>query len=76
MPRRKRRNIERNREEGHDRLFNDYFSDSPVYTDEQFRRRYRMRKHFFLRIVEALGQHDEYFQLRVDATGRSDISPL
>ena len=25
MPRRQRRNIESNREEGHDRLFNDYF---------------------------------------------------
>jgi uncharacterized membrane protein YvbJ len=39
-PRRQRRTIERNREEGHDRLFNDYFSEAPVYTDEQFRRRY------------------------------------
>jgi hypothetical protein len=38
--------------------------------------RYRMHKHVFLRIVEALGQHDEYFQLRIDATGRSDLSPL
>lgn len=25
MPRRQRQNIKRNREEGHDRLFNDYF---------------------------------------------------
>jgi hypothetical protein len=75
-PRRQRRNIERQREEGHERLFNDYFSETPVYTDEQFRRRYRMHKHVFLRIVEALGQHDEYFQLRIDATGRSGLSPL
>ncbi|KAK2357493.1 hypothetical protein QL285_094758 [Trifolium repens] len=74
--RRQRRNIERQREEGHERLFNDYFSETPVYTDEQFRRRYRMHKHVFLRIVEALGQHDEYFQLRIDATGRSGLSPL
>jgi hypothetical protein len=36
-PRRRRRNIERQREEGHERLFNDYFSETPVYTDEQFR---------------------------------------
>ncbi|XP_058775982.1 uncharacterized protein LOC131650285 [Vicia villosa] len=62
-PRRRRRNIERNREEGHEHLFNDYFSKAPVYTDEQFRRRYRMHKHVFLRIVEALGEHDEYFWL-------------
>ncbi|XP_058776996.1 uncharacterized protein LOC131651349 [Vicia villosa] len=75
-PRSQRRNIERNREEGHDRLFNDYFSETPVYTNEQFRRRYRMHKHVFLRIVEALGQHDEYFRMMVDATGRSSLSPL
>jgi len=75
-PRRQRRNIERNREEGHERLFNEYFSETPVYTDEKFRRRYRMHKHVFLHIIEALGQYDEYFQLRVDATGRSGISPL
>ncbi|XP_058754741.1 uncharacterized protein LOC131627906 [Vicia villosa] len=75
-PRRQRINIERNREDRHDRLFNDYFSETPVYTNEQFRQRYRMHKHVFLHIVEALGQHDEYFQMRVDATGRSSLSPL
>ena len=54
--------VERNREEGHTRLFNDYFSEHPVYTEAQFRRRFQMRKHVFLRIVEALGNHDDYFQ--------------
>ena len=71
-----RRRIERNREEGHVRLFNDYFSDNPVYTDAQFRRRFRMHKHVFLHIVESLGAYDEYFQLRPDATGRLGLSPL
>jgi hypothetical protein len=66
-PRQRRRVINRGREEGHTRLFNDYFSENPIYTDDQFRRRFRMRRHVFLRIVEALGNHDEYFQTRVDA---------
>lgn len=35
-----------------------------------------MHKHMFLHIVEALCQHDEYFQMKVDETGRSSISPL
>ncbi|CAK8565464.1 unnamed protein product [Lathyrus sativus] len=35
-----------------------------------------MHKHVFLRIVEALGQHDEYFRMMVDATGRASLSPL
>ncbi|XP_058768837.1 uncharacterized protein LOC131642629 [Vicia villosa] len=75
--RRKRRSvIDRNREEGHIRLFNDYFSENPVYTDAQFRRRFRMHRHLFLRIVETLGNHDEYFQMRVDATGKMGLSPL
>ncbi|CAK8570916.1 unnamed protein product [Lathyrus sativus] len=34
-----------------------------------------MHKHVFLRIVEALGQHDEYFQMMVDVIGRTS-SPL
>ncbi|XP_074326626.1 uncharacterized protein LOC141664570 [Apium graveolens] len=35
--------IDRNREEGHARLYRDYFFDTPTYTDTQFRRRFRMR---------------------------------
>ncbi|XP_074288085.1 uncharacterized protein LOC141613245 [Silene latifolia] len=42
-PRRRRRNIERNREEGHNQLYNDYFMD-PVYPEELFRHRFRMHK--------------------------------
>ncbi|XP_058725623.1 uncharacterized protein LOC131596903 [Vicia villosa] len=75
--RRKRRSvIDRNCEEGHIRLFNDYFSENPVYTDAQFCRRFIMHRHLFLRIVETLGNHDEYFQMRVDATGKMGLSPL
>ncbi|XP_058726678.1 uncharacterized protein LOC131598049 [Vicia villosa] len=71
-PIRQRRNIERNCEEGHEWLFNDYFSEAPMYTNEQFRGRYQMHKHAFLHILEALVHHDGYFQLKVDAPGRSD----
>ncbi|CAK8531259.1 unnamed protein product [Lathyrus sativus] len=74
---RKRRTvIDRSREEGHNRLFNDYFSENPVYTEEQFRRRFCMGRHVFLHIVGALGNHDEYFQRRIDAVGRMGLSPL
>ncbi|XP_050214648.1 uncharacterized protein LOC126665781 [Mercurialis annua] len=61
---------------GHDRLFNDYFSDKPVYLENIFHRRFRMRKELFLRIVESLQSHSEYFQMRVDATRKSRLSPL
>ena len=35
-----------------------------------------MRKHVFLRIVEALGNHVEFFRMSVGAVGRTSISPL
>ena len=36
----KRAYIERNREEGHVRLWNDYFSETPTYPDNFFRRHF------------------------------------
>ncbi|CAM8982022.1 unnamed protein product [Rhodiola kirilowii] len=71
-----KRVIDRDREAGHERLENDYFSPNPVYPAETFRRRYRMGKHVFLRIVDALSHYDPYFQQRVDALGRKGLSPL
>lgn len=35
-----------------------------------------MQKDVFLRIVQALGKQDLYFQQQVDATGRMDFSLL
>jgi len=71
-----RRFIERNREDGHDRLYKDYFGENPVFSDIQFRRRFRMQRHLFLRIMKALKNHYPYFQQRVDVTGRRGLSPL
>ncbi|KAL1370522.1 hypothetical protein AAHE18_01G066500 [Arachis hypogaea] len=71
-----RRWINIDREAGHDRLFQDYFADEPVYNADIFRRRFRMRRDVFLRIVDALSNFYPYFQQRVDATGRRGLSPL
>ncbi|XP_017250657.1 uncharacterized protein LOC108221279 [Daucus carota subsp. sativus] len=71
-----RRMIYRDREAGHERLVKDYFAENPVYTPETFRRRFRMGRHVFLRIVDALSNFDPYFQQRVDALGRKGLSPL
>ena len=40
------------------------------------RRRFRMGRHVFLRIVDALSNFDPYFQQKVDAVGRKGLSPL
>jgi hypothetical protein len=59
--RNKRRYINRDHEEDHNRLFAKYFSSNPLYTDNQFRRRFRMRKYLFLRIVETLVVWSPFF---------------
>ncbi|XP_057790514.1 uncharacterized protein LOC131007625 [Salvia miltiorrhiza] len=70
------RYCDREREFGAERLINDYFGDSPTYTPEIFRRRFRMQKSLFIRIVEAVTANDEFFQQRRDATGRVGLSAL
>ena len=74
--RRKKRFIRRDREEAHERLYREYFAEGSVYNEHHFRRKFRMRKNLFIRIMEALGNHSEYFQLRYDALGRRGLTPL
>ena len=73
---RRRKYVERNRELGHQQLFEDYFAEHPTYTDYQFRRRFRMRRHLYLHILERLQSHVDYLKPKVDATGRGGLSPL
>uniref|UniRef100_A0A0D3BPK1 Uncharacterized protein n=1 Tax=Brassica oleracea var. oleracea TaxID=109376 RepID=A0A0D3BPK1_BRAOL len=74
--RKKRAYIERNREEGHIRLWNDYFSDTPTYPENLFRRRFRMNKPLFTRIVDRLSNEVLYFKEKQDGLGRSSLYPL
>ncbi|XP_048633064.1 uncharacterized protein LOC125607234 [Brassica napus] len=68
--------IERDREQGHNQLWQDYFSENPTYTHDMFRRRFRMNKSLFLRIVERLGNEILYFQQRRNGHGRNGLSTL
>ncbi|XP_048611876.1 uncharacterized protein LOC111211738 [Brassica napus] len=68
--------IERAREQRHNQLWNDYFNDNPTYPPEMFRRRFRMNKSLFLRIVERISNEVPYFQQRRTACGRNGLSPL
>ena len=73
---RRRAYIERNREEGHNRLWKDYFSAEPTYPPNYFRRRFRMNRPLFTGIVNRLSNEVPYFQHRRDAVGRYGLSPL
>ncbi|XP_048623620.1 uncharacterized protein LOC125592474 [Brassica napus] len=68
--------IERHREQGHNQLWNDYFTENPTYPPEMFRRRFRMNKPLFLRIVERITNEVPYFQQRRNACGRNGLSAL
>ncbi|XP_013614053.1 PREDICTED: uncharacterized protein LOC106320230 [Brassica oleracea var. oleracea] len=68
--------IERDREQGHRQLWHDYFSENPTYPPEMFRRRFRMNKPLFLRIVDRLSNEVPYFQQRRNGHGRYGLSAL
>ncbi|XP_048605177.1 uncharacterized protein LOC125582478 [Brassica napus] len=68
--------IEREREVGHKQLWKDYFAENPTYQPEMFRRRFRMNKTLFLRIVQSLSTELPYFQQRRNAHGRLGLSAL
>ena len=72
----KRRNIDRQDQEGAVRIYKDYFSEEPTYSDELFQRRYRIPRVVFLRVHNALLAYDRYFQQRRDATGLMGKSPF
>ncbi|XP_048623319.1 uncharacterized protein LOC111209293 [Brassica napus] len=74
--RKKRVYIERNREEGHVCLWNDYFSETPTYPGNFFRRRLRMNKPLFMHIVDRLSNEVQFFRQKQDALGRLGLSAL
>ena len=55
-----RRYINRDREGSHDRLWNDYSTDDCKYPSEYFRRRFRMRRDLFMRILSNVEARDVY----------------
>ena len=56
------------------RLNRDYFDESPLYSSQDFLRRFRMSKELFDRIFSVLDGHG-IFRRRRDALGRPGIAP-
>lgn len=65
----KRPNKWRGRHEAAARLHNDYFSETPVYDEADFRRRFRMSRPLFMRIHNQVLSSNPYFTQRNDACG-------
>src|ERR1041385_1649100 len=72
----RRKAKERRRSEGYFLLYSDYFADVPLHGEKTFRRRYRMGRKIFLRIVNSLREHDNYFVCKKDYTSTVGFSTL
>ena len=66
----------RQRMEGYCMLYADYFADDPLHGEAVFRRRFRMSRKLFLKIVYALREYDSYFRCKLDCTGMAGFSAL
>ena len=67
--------VNRDRVEGHERLYRDYFATHCVYKTFS-RRRFRMSCPLFLRIVNAVEHYDPHFIQRTDVIGVLGLSSL
>jgi hypothetical protein len=61
--------IPRNRKLGNDLLMRDYFAEVPTYPPHLFRRRYRMRRSLFNKIVRTCETNTRYFKRKRNAAG-------
>ena len=68
--------IFRNRVQGHERLYRDYFAEPPIYPLNLFRRRFRMNRTLFLRIIFMVENYDPYFVQTKNAVGIMGLSSL
>ena len=69
-------NLNRDFQSGHDYIYQDYFSDNPVYPASLFRRRFRMRREIFMRIHNSIVSFDNYFVQKADALGNMGFLSL
>ncbi|KAK0604620.1 hypothetical protein LWI29_017567 [Acer saccharum] len=68
--------IQHYRVQSHERLYHDYFSESLIYPEHLFRRRFRMHHPFFLHILSAVEAYNSYFVQRQNVTRTVGLSSL
>ncbi|KAI5345094.1 hypothetical protein L3X38_012971 [Prunus dulcis] len=65
----------RERENHHRNLMSNYFIERPHFNSTNFRRRFRMLKELFYRILNDVVNHEPYFRYKKDGLGRQGLSP-
>ena len=67
--------LDRERENGQLQLWKDYFHPvKTTYPASVFRLRFRMSRPLFMRLLEGVRAHDDYFETKPDATGQYGFS--
>ncbi|KAB2632068.1 nuclease HARBI1 [Pyrus ussuriensis x Pyrus communis] len=68
-------NLDRSRQRRGMELLDDYFVPNSAFPDTYFRRRFRMERHLFNKIMIAVCNHDSYFVQKKDAFGAMGLLP-
>ncbi|KAM2388069.1 hypothetical protein COP2_038525 [Malus domestica] len=69
------KNLDRSRQQRGDKLLDDYFVHNSAFPDTYFRRRFRMKRNLFNKIMIAICNHDSYFVQKKDACGAMGLLP-
>lgn len=72
----RRPNLPRGFMEGYERIYKDYLAPNPIYGETLFRRRFRMHRNLFMKIVDDVTAHNIYFQQKPDALGKLGLHPV
>jgi hypothetical protein len=51
-------------------VYSNYFADNAINTPKEFRRRFRINKELFMKIVQSVREYDDYFKYKKDCTGK------
>ncbi|CAL2237442.1 unnamed protein product [Prunus armeniaca] len=68
-------NMDRHRHSRGKNLLEDYFILTSLYSDVDFRRRYRMQPHLFNKVMHDICNYDEYFVQKCDVAGVLGLLP-
>ena len=71
----RRRNVERHRHSRGKNLLEDYFIPTSLYSDVDFRRRFRIQPHLFNKVMHDICNYDAYFVQKCDAAGVLGLLP-
>ncbi|KAL6294207.1 hypothetical protein ACE6H2_002349 [Prunus campanulata] len=71
----RRKNVDKHRHSRGKNLLEDYFIPTSLYSNVDFRRRFRMQPHVFNKIMHDICNHDAYFVQKCDAAGVLGLLP-